>query len=319
MENTDEENINVYYLRQYALIIAINDNVCPAVYYIISQLNWEFYQIMSDSLGRLRDIYFKHAHNVKNAYHRMLLNRHVEYTGRCIRTVPIPNMMGAGGGIRFLESQPPLFSRDFLRDRTPALANICILTNRPVEFYYRIGIQDIGTVTSGRVISSDYISLGEREDNHADEFRPGRYLLDLGLILSVNPLLLHDLVCEPQRCIMTVARSLLWFDSGAVLEPILRPNLELILDYFTHFIIQFKTVPTAMIDPIHMRLNLAGVKNPKKFALIIDDRKVRPLIVPEEPEPSLYGLTADDLLGENSPEPSYLETDEDNYSDSISE
>jgi len=175
-------------------------------------------------------------------------------------------MMGARGGVRFLDSDPPLFDERFLQNRTPALTGISILTNNPIEFYYRIGIQDVGTITSGRIVRSDYVELPPRKFARNVEFLPGRYFLDLNLIFDINPLLIYG---QTGQVILTTAYSLIWYDRGDHLEPILQPNINIIIEHFTHFILRFKTVPTQMIDPVRIGVNLHKL-NPRLYSFVID-------------------------------------------------
>jgi hypothetical protein len=247
--------------QAYVQIVSREGNIPVGVAGKIARLGRWYRDIMRPRLIYYHTIYSKFAPRLSHAYHRRLLTHPIEYSpGKVVRTIPVINLQGHDGGVLILNSDPPIFSDQFLNDRRPALMNICLLLNKPVEFFFKLGIRSRGILCSGYVRKSDIKELPpytaeeiERAqllagDLPAESILPGRYFVDLHLVFEINPLLFHQGLFNFNDLLFLAAEHLIWHDTGFCLEPTLQPDLRIIINYFTHIIAHFRTVPTAFIE-----------------------------------------------------------------------
>jgi hypothetical protein len=309
----DQTYVESEFLQQFALIVGREDNIPLCIVYAVSQLNHWFYDVMSPLLRKKYAIYCKYAPRLARAEHRRLIANPVEYTGTSLRIMPILGLQGHGGGLLLLNSDPPIFSDEFLADRRPALVNICLLTNKPVSFFYKLGFRTCGILRSGYVKSTDYVvlppyteeELERARDQDLDEIpvetiMPGRYFVDLGLELDINPVLFAEGLFHIDDLLLLTAYHLMWHDTGSHLEPSLIPNVKVILDNFTHIIAQFVTVPVGLLEEDTYSTNL---KDARKFS-VLSRRSAHPQdmrdILNSSQTLDFIGPRADDLLDECS-------------------
>lgn len=301
-ENSLSENKS-FYLEQFAMIVGNTGSAPLSVIYALSQLNRWFFAHTEKILSKYKRIYKQYAPQLARAEHRRLINQPIEYTESVTRTIPVMELQGFGGGILILDSQPPLFSDQFLAEKRPALTNICVFCNKPVAFFYKVGIRNKGIIRSGIVQETDYEVLEPYTDDELSRARerfgddapinsilPGRYMLDLQLELDVNPVLFHQGLFYINDLLLVASEHLNWNDCGNVMEPYLNPDLRVIILNFTHIVAHFKTVPTALIP----QGLTTDIRNAKKIALVHFER-VR---ASEETDKYLEAsqLTSDDLL-----------------------
>jgi hypothetical protein len=302
------------FFGQYALIVGRDGGIPICVVYVMSRLNWWFNDIMTPLLKKYRAIYYKYGPQLADAYHCKLISNPIEYTGTAIRTIPILNLQGYGGGLLLLNSDPPLFSDRFLSEYRPALVNICILTNKPVQFFYKIGFRTRGVLRSGYVKSSDYTALPPYtpeeiqsrgivdDDIPIETILPGRYFIDLQLELGINPVLFAENLFHIDDLLFVASYHLMWQDAGDHLEPSLIQDIKVILDNFTHVIAQFKTTPAALVDE---DIYGTSLKDARKFSVItlpsaniVPQRDLRIVLAETVADYNEGDIIADDLLGD---------------------
>ena len=303
--NDANYDLKCEFLHQYAQIISREGNVPVCVLRVLSRLNHWFHDIIAPRLQYYYGVYCKYAPRLAKAEHRRLISHPIEYTNNIIRTIPVINLLGHGGGMCILNSDPPLFSNEFLADRRPALVNICALTNRPVPFFYKIGLRSGGILRSGFVDKCDYVVLPPYTESEVNRVReqghdvpveimmPGRYFVDLNLELDINPVLFSEGLFHIDDILFIANYHLMWHDAGGHLEPSLTPNIRTIIDNFTHIIARFVTTPTALIDNERY---VICMRDARKFSTI-KERGVNVDVANVADDIDFVGIHAEDLLG----------------------
>lgn len=280
-----------YYFEQFAEIVSREANIPLGILYKLSQLNRWYYEITYRNLKKYKRIYAKYAPRLSRAYLKHLIAQPIGYVGSVTRVLPVVELQGYQGGLRILDTEQPIFSDEFLRQYRPALVNICILTRKPAEFFYKLGVAGKGILRSGVVTSAVYTELPPRSEaelhlarerlrdiDYADAVIPGRYFVDLQLGLDINPLLFHPGVFYINEVLFATASELTWIDTGSQMEPTMCPDIRVIVDNFTHIIAQFKITRTDSIPDV-----VADMSRPHRRSLVRAPRQPReePVVQPE--------------------------------------
>ncbi len=179
----------------------------------------------------------------------LVLRSHpIKYSGRIEKIIPITDQVGINNkGFRFLDSGTQLFDENTV----PALTNMWVITNHPVEFTMMMIISEYALFEI-KVVSGDYFDTGTTAlsksviDAKYGGVAPGRYIVNLRLPLRFNPLTLCPQIMDASRLCFCIYSSS--FDSIEEVAPGVFDTMinamndfDLVMDNFTHVVAQYKT------------------------------------------------------------------------------
>jgi hypothetical protein len=172
-----------------------------------------------------------------------------DYTGKCFKIIPIPDMLAHQFGVQILNTDPPLFSEEFLKQNRIAFSGLSFLAIEPEPCKCIITASACDLLAMS-VSSSDYKYLGPiaeekrlklekhlaYDENYGYKM-PGRYVLNLKLPMKYTPLTLGAPFVANHRLSVCLTQDVC-LSTGEILDY----GINFIAKNFTHAVVSFKTL-----------------------------------------------------------------------------
>ncbi len=176
-----------------------------------------------------------------------------KYTGRATKIVPIDGDMGYNRdvGLSILDTAVPLLNPEELAATRHAVSGISFFSIAPIDCIVAVFLSNI-QVAMVEVREEHFIYRGTLTESDQAYYRekygydrgkwPGNYWVRIRLPLSFNPIPIGEPFINPSQLLCCIS-PVHWYemDHTGRVEHVIKPYFEVIIKYFTHVIIDFRT------------------------------------------------------------------------------